>query len=93
MNIPIHTMARTISLSDAAFVTLRREKQEGESDSDVVMRLVRMAKRKAKDPMAYLRNPPRTHLTPQQYAEFRERMRQADIARARKLYGIQKEEP
>jgi len=74
-------MARSVSLSDEAFAVLRRDKQEGESDSDVVLRLHRTAHRKEKDPMAFFRNPPKADLTPEQHLEFIDKMRAADKRR------------
>lgn len=80
-------MARSVSLSDEAFAVLRRSKREGESDSDVVLRLAREASRKEKDPMAFIRNPPKADLTPEEFDEFREKMRAADIKKARDLFA------
>lgn len=78
-------MARSVSLSDEAFAALRRDKQEGESDSDVVLRLHRDAHRKAKDPMAFFRNPPKPDWTPEQYEEFGRKMDEADERSFREL--------
>lgn len=80
-------MARSVSLSDEAFAVLRREKQAGESDSDVVIRLHQQAHRKAKDPMAFFRNPPKLTWTEEQYEAVREASRKQDIERARQTHG------
>lgn len=77
-------MARSVSLSDEAFAVLRREKQAHESDSDVVLRLSREARAKARDPMSFFRNPPQAELSPDEYDEMREKMRDAD---RRKMAG------
>ena len=79
-------MARSVSLSDEAFAILRREKRTNESDSDVVIRLQREARRKEKDPMLFFRRAPHLEITPEQFEEFREKMRAADIAKAKRLY-------
>lgn len=86
-----HTMARSISLSDEAFRTLRDEKREGESDSDVLLRLAREARRKRKDPMAFLDDPPEPEWDWETYQTFREKMREADIERARRM-GLLRDE-
>ena len=46
-------MARSVSLSDSAFAALRAEKRQGESDSDVVVRLRDEARQKRKDPARF----------------------------------------
>jgi predicted CopG family antitoxin len=48
-------MVKPVSLSDPAFEALREEKQEGESDSDVVLRLIEEARSSRKDPMHFVR--------------------------------------
>jgi predicted CopG family antitoxin len=48
-------MVKPVSLSDPAFDALREEKQEGESDSDVVLRLIEEARSSRKDPMHFVR--------------------------------------
>ncbi len=92
MSTHAYTMARSVSLSDEAFAVLRRDKQPGESDSDVVLRLHRTAQRKEKDPMSFFRNPPKPEWTPQEYERVRESSRQLDIERARKRYGYKPRE-
>lgn len=47
-------MVKPVSLSDPAFEALRSEKRESESDSDVVLRLVREARSARKDPEHFL---------------------------------------
>ncbi len=78
-------MARSVSLSDVAFQALRSEKREGESDSDVVLRLYREARRKRKDPMAFLDRSSERAWSHEEYEDFQERMRQADHEKARQL--------
>lgn len=48
-------MVKPVSLSDPAFEALRSEKRESESDSDVVLRLIREARSGRKDPEHFLR--------------------------------------
>lgn len=48
-------MVKPVSLSDPAFAALRREKRPGESDSDVVLRLIKSLHENEKDPLAFLR--------------------------------------
>lgn len=48
-------MVKPVSLSDPAFAALRREKRPGESDSDVVLRLIRNLHENQKDPLAFLK--------------------------------------
>lgn len=85
-------MARSVSLSDEAFMVLRRDKLEGESDSDVVLRLHRTAHRREKDPMAFFRNPPTADWSPEEYARRREESRKRDIESARERYGYKPRE-
>lgn len=85
-------MARSVSFSDPAFRALRGEKRAGESDSDVLLRLVREARTKRKDPMAFVRNPPEPAWTPHEYDAFRDRMRHADQEKARGLHSKRLEE-
>ncbi len=49
-------MTKPVTLSDSAFAALRHEKKKGESDSDVVNRLIHEATgaREKKDPWHYL---------------------------------------
>lgn len=49
-------MVKPVSLSDPAFEALRDEKEEGESDSDVVLRLIREARSARKDPYHFVRS-------------------------------------
>jgi predicted CopG family antitoxin len=78
-------MARGVSLSDDAFTVLRSQKRPGESDSDVVLRLAGEARARRKDPMAFFRTPPKPRWSPSEYDEFRRRMREADVEKARRL--------
>ena len=52
-------MVKPVSLSDPAFAALRKEKRLGESDSDVVLRLVQEAHRSRKDPLSFIAGGPR----------------------------------
>lgn len=48
-------MTKPVTLSDSAFAALRKEKKEGESDSDVVLRLIKEAVGRRKDPWHFVR--------------------------------------
>lgn len=48
-------MTKPVTLSDSAFAALRKEKKEGESDSDVVQRLIKEARGQKKDPWEFVR--------------------------------------
>jgi len=48
-------MTKPVTLSDNAFAALRKEKKEGESDSDVVQRLIKEARGERKDPWHFVR--------------------------------------
>lgn len=87
-----HTVARSISLSDEAFATLRAEKREEESDSDVLLRLAREARRKRKDPMAFLERTRDRAWSREEYDAFREKMRQADLEKAEQLERLRRGE-
>lgn len=71
-------MVRPVSLSDPAFAALRREKRPTESDSDVVLRLVREARARRKDPRAFLRHAARPLASWDDLERDAERMRRAD---------------
>ena len=47
-------MTKPVTLSDSAFAALRKEKKEGESDSDVVQRLIQAAHAGRKDPWLFV---------------------------------------
>lgn len=70
-------MVKPVSLSDPAFAALRREKRPGESDSDVVLRLIDEARRARKDPWKFARYRPKRSITPEQHLEFLDRMNEA----------------
>lgn len=70
-------MVKPVSLSDPAFAALRKEKRAGESDSDVVLRLLREARAARKDPLKFLRYRPRSSLSAAEHREFLDRMGEA----------------
>ena len=49
-------MTKPVTLSDSAFAALRKEKKQGESDSDVVLRLLETARASQKDPWRFVRD-------------------------------------
>lgn len=71
-------MVKPVSLSDPAFAALRREKRMGESDSDVVLRLIDEASRSRRDPLRFRRYKPRRVLTPDEHVRALARMDTAD---------------
>lgn len=71
-------MVRPVSLSDPAFAALRKEKRATESDSDVVLRLVREARARRKDPRSFLRHPVHPLASWDDVERDAERMRRAD---------------
>lgn len=71
-------MARSTTLSDDAFRALRREKREGESDSDVVLRLIRAARQAQGDPKRFLRSRVSFAFGEAEYRAIRARMQEAD---------------
>lgn len=78
-------MVKPVSLSDPAFAALRSEKQENESDSDVVLRLVREAQAARKDPWRFVENAPKRErvMSFEEQLEMIERMDEADREKAR----------
>lgn len=78
-------MVKPVSLSDPAFAALRREKRVNESDSDVVLRLVREARRTRKDPYSFLKYKPKRVFTYEQMEAFSRRMDEADRRKSRRL--------
>ncbi|HWG92148.1 MAG TPA: antitoxin VapB family protein [Candidatus Thermoplasmatota archaeon] len=71
-------MVKPVSLSDPAFAALREEKRPGESDSDVVLRLIREAKARRKDPLKWLRHREKPATAWEDHERFLEKMRKAD---------------
>jgi len=78
-------MVRPVSLSDPAFEALRREKQDQESDSDVVLRLVEEARSARRDPMHFVRSRENRErvLSPTEHQELLGEAREKDWERAR----------
>ena len=72
-------MAKSVQLSDDAYSTLAALERPGESFSDVVKRLAHARK----DLSALRKLPPLCA----DFDEIREKMRKADLAKARKLLG------
>lgn len=70
-------MVKPVSLSDPAFAALRKEKRAGESDSDVVLRLLEEVRRVRKDPRKFARYRPKRTITPDEHVEFLARMNAA----------------
>lgn len=71
-------MARSTTLSDQAFAALRAEKRPGESDSDVILRLLREARGRRSDPMRFLRRKASFAFGEKEYERMLEKMRKAD---------------
>lgn len=51
-------MAKRVTLSDAAYAALRRQKAPSESMSEAVLRLAGEARHTKRDPMRFVRDPP-----------------------------------
>ena len=71
-------MVRPVSLSNPAFAALRKEKRPVESDSDVVLRLLREAKARRKDPRSFLRYAARPVTSWDEHEKAVARMRRKD---------------
>lgn len=71
-------MVKPVSLSDPAFAALRKEKRKGESDSDVVLRLLDEVKKTRKDLYLFLRLPRRSDEEIAAHKGFIETMRETD---------------
>jgi predicted CopG family antitoxin len=81
----IHTyMVKPVSLSDPAFAALRKEKRPGESDSDVVLRLLREAHAARKDPWHFIKTRKlRERIwTPEEHAKILAETKQKDKEQA-----------
>lgn len=87
-------MVKPVSLSDPAFAALRQEKQENESDSDVVLRLLREAKAARKDPWHFVRTRKlrKRIMTPEEHLAFIERMREVDREQMRERWDQRQEQ-
>lgn len=80
-------MVKPVSLSDKAFAALRKEKREGESDSDVVLRLIRFVEAQRKDSPSFLRGTARRQMIdPEEHLRFVEAAREGD--RDRDVPGV-----
>lgn len=88
-------MVKPVSLSDPAFEALRSEKRENESDSDVVLRLIREARTARKDPRHFLRTrKSRRRAVPiAEHERALDEMRAADRERARERWEDRRDDP
>lgn len=80
-----HVMAKSLSLSDAAYRTLLADRRENESLSDVVLRLHAAAAEKRKDPLAFFRAKIPMELSPAEHLAWIQKGREADARRRRRL--------
>ena len=72
-------MVKPVSLSDPAFAALRKEKRPGESDSDVVLRLVREAHGARRDPLSFIDGAPHADMMePEEHLRFLREMHDVD---------------
>ncbi len=71
-------MVKPVSLSDPAFAALRREKQPGESDSDVVLRLIATVETARREPRRFLKFRPTRAASVEAHLENIARMDDAD---------------
>lgn len=76
-------MTKPVTLSDSAFAALRREKKKGESDSDVVTRLIREAHagKRQKHPERLIGAPLRRAMTVDEHYRMLHDAREAELAR------------
>lgn len=84
-------MVKPVSLSDPAFAALREEKRPGESDSDVVLRLIKEAQAARKDPWHFVKASAhrKKAWTAEEHLENVQRMRQIDRERANEKWRRQ----
>lgn len=71
-------MTKQVALSNEAYAALRGEKQEAESFSDLVLRLMREANMGRRDPMRWLSRPHKSWLTMEEHLQMVEEGREAD---------------
>lgn len=71
-------MTKPVTLSDRAFAALRREKKNGESDSDVVNRLLHEARTARKDPFRLVGAPLKRATSVKEHLRMIEDAREAD---------------
>lgn len=76
-------MTKQVALSNDAYAALRKVKQEGESFSDLVMRLMREAS-VGKDPMRWVNRPHRFWVTKEEHLRMIEEGREVDRQRDRR---------
>lgn len=88
-------MVKPVSLSDPAFEALRDEKREGESDSDVVLRLVEEARSSRKDPMHFVRKAPEREraLSYEEHMEALEKMDEAGLEKTLERWEERRGDP
>lgn len=81
-------MTNRVDLSDEAFEALDRERREGESDSEVLLRLIEEARSTRKDPWHFVRSRSSRErvLDPEEHLEMIERMDAVDREKARRRW-------
>lgn len=73
-------MTKPVTLSNRAFTALRGEKKSGESDSDVVLRLIDALQRPKADPSALIRAPLKRALAAGRHRDLVRQWRDAEGA-------------
>lgn len=71
-------MTKPMTVSDRAFAALRKEKKKGESDSDVIMRLLEEAKGRKKDPWLWVNMKHKRSMSLDEHLKMIEESREAD---------------
>lgn len=76
-------MTKQVAFSNDAYAALRKEKREGESFSDLVLRLMRDARIATKDPMRFVNHPHQFWVTREEHLKMIEEGREVDRQRDR----------
>lgn len=75
-------MTRPVTLSEAAFAALKKEKRNGESSSDVILRLIRDSPDR-KDPARFLRMRLKRRISIEEHERLLNEMRELDTPKTR----------
>lgn len=71
-------MTKQVALSNEAYEALSRVKREGESFSQLFLRLMREANLARRDPMAFIQNPPKMRLPMEEHLRMIKENRAVD---------------
>jgi predicted CopG family antitoxin len=70
-------MTKQVALSNEAYALLAAAKRDGESFSQLMVRLMREADLAKRDPMHFIRNPPKMRLSAEEHLRLVREMRDA----------------